>query len=114
MFHSVDVDNSHFEGWGVNTKKRSHSKQQHNNRIRLFKVSVALFYLALKRERERGGERETEGDGERHGIPRTAQTILYFILHIYTALSTGRGRLSEENWYIQMQKTDSWSETIQQ
>lgn len=45
MFHSVD--NSHFEGKGVNTNKRSHSEQQHNDRIQLFKVSVALFYLAF-------------------------------------------------------------------
>lgn len=34
MFHSVD--NSHFEGKGVNTNKRSHSEQQHNDRIQLF------------------------------------------------------------------------------
>lgn len=43
MFHSVDY--SHFDG--VNTNKCSHSEQQHNDRIPLFKVSVALFYLAF-------------------------------------------------------------------
>lgn len=45
MFHSVD--NSHFQGKGVNTDKRSHSEQQHNDRIQLLRASVALFYLAF-------------------------------------------------------------------
>lgn len=47
MHHSVE--NSHLEGKGVNTDKCSHSGRQHDDRIQVFQVSVALFRLAFSK-----------------------------------------------------------------